>query len=197
MDEITDAEMTLWLCQLRQGDDAAYSRLFAYYFSTLRYYIKPKLTSKDRNEGHDEDLGMECLERLWEDLKNGLFSELENENDLWFAIMRIANSLTINRRNFFRRKKRLVTLQTQSATAAEFERIAIATESEVFEFKEEWDGFVKSLPDRGRETIRMRIEGLDIVEIATQLAITPRSVQRILGAIRGKWERLVASLTIL
>ena len=60
----TESKISVWISQARLGNQAAFSRLFDFYFNRLPSYISPKLTSQDRHEGYDEDIAIDCMERL-------------------------------------------------------------------------------------------------------------------------------------
>ena len=92
MAEYTEPKISVWISQARLGDQAAFSRLFDFYINRLRSYICPKLTSKDRHEGYDEDMAIDCMERLWQDLTEGRFEAVVHREDLWNAMMCIAQS---------------------------------------------------------------------------------------------------------
>ena len=192
MAEYTESKISVWISQARLGNQAAFSRLFDFYFNRLRSYISPKLTSQDRHEGYDEDIAIDCMERLWQDLTEGRFEAVVHREDLWIAMMCIAHSKSIDRRRYHRAKKRFHVIITQ------MEFVSLCSPSYVFpskelEFVEEWELFEESLPDdQYREIVRLKMEGLDVTDIATRLETTKRTVNRNLETTKGYWKAFAA-----
>ena len=177
-----------WVSQARHGNEVAFSRLFDFYFSRLRTYISPRLTSRDRHEGYEEDMAVDCMQRLWEDLTEGRFEAIVHREDLWNAMMCIAQSKTIDRRRFHRSKKRLCVILNQMEFVSECSSSHKFPPSEL-EFVEEWRLFEASLPDdQYREIVRFKMEGMDVADIQNLLEMLPRRLQRKLVMIEELWK---------
>ncbi len=188
MAEENGLPITLWISQVRLGNREAFSKLFDFYFSRLRTYISPKLTSRDRHEGYEEDMAVECMTKLWVDLTEGLFEAVVHREDLWNAMICIAHSKSIDRRRYHRSEKRLCVIHNQMEFVAQCSPSYQFPPSEL-EFVEEWRLFEASLPnDQFREIVRLKMEGKDIADIQSLLEMLPRTLQRKLVRIEDLWK---------
>ena len=108
-------------------------------------------------------------------------------------MMGVAKAGALNRRKYLGRKKRLLGITNQFARIFNRSDDSIHAYDDL-EFVEVWERFTKSLPDdKYREIVRMKMEGMEVNEIAIQLDSVPRSVQRKLKIVLGKWETFVTS----
>lgn len=188
MTEQIAPDISRWISQARLGNEEAFSRLFDFYFSRLRTYISPKLTSRDRHEGYEEDMAVDCMQRLWEDLTEGRFEAVVHGEDLWNAMMCIVQSKSIDRRRFHRREKRFCVILNQMEFVSQCSSSYKFPSSELV-FVEEWELFVVSLPDdQYREIVRLKMEGHGVLDIAKRLETTPRSVNRKLERAEDCWK---------
>ena len=190
---LADPDITLWLKRAREGDEDAFGKLFHFYIGRIKSYVRRRLTAQDQAEGFDEDLANESMTSVWQGLAKGKFETVSNREELWFTMMSVAKSRAMDRRKYLRRKKRMFGITGQLATL--FERsVDSSLAADEFEILEFWEQYIKTLPnDEYREIVRMKLEGKEVNEIATQLDSVPKSVQRKLRIVRVGWKAYVAS----
>ncbi len=186
-------EITHWLSRARQNDQVAFGQLFDFYIGRLRQYLRNKLTGQDRAEGFEDDLANESMISVWHGLTKGRFESVANREELWFTMMSVAKSHAMNRRKYLRRTKRMFGIPNQLASL--FNRsVNSSLAADEFEILDVWEKFTRTLPnDEYREIVHMKMEGMDVNEIATRLDDVPRSVRRKLKIVLGKWEAFVES----
>ncbi len=188
-----DHEITYWLSRARQNDEVAFGKLFGFYIGRLRLYLKNKLTGQDRAEGFEDDLANESMFSVWHGLTEGRFESVTNREELWFAMMCVAKARALNRRKYLRRKKRLLGIPNQLASIFNCS-VDLSRASDELEIIDVWEKFTESLPnDEYREIVRMKLDGMDVNEIAIRFDSVPRGVQRKLRIVQVRWEAFVAS----
>ena len=188
-----DPEITLMCSRARAGDMDSFAKLFDFYIGRLRIYVQGELTKQDRAEGFEDDLANQTMTTVWQGLTGGRFDNIANRDELWFTMMSVAKSRALDRRRYLRRNKRMLGIPDKLASL--FKRSHEPNlASDEFEVLEVWEKFAESLPDdEYRKILRMKMEGLDVDEIAMQLDSIPRRVQRKLKIMLGEWEAFVAS----
>ncbi len=185
-----EPEITACLLRVRSGSTDAFVILFNFYIQRLRGYVVGRLSDRDRGEGIEDDLSVETMYCLWFDLSGGRFSKVNNRDELWYAIMRIAKSRMIDRHRYLSRIRRAA-IKTISLSSLV---IGSKTQSEIDQFiiYDAWKLFTESLEDQQlKELVRMKMDGLSSDVVAEQLGLVPRTVQRKLKIIRELWEDFV------
>jgi len=187
------SEISHWLSKSRDGDEIAFSKLYGFYICQLRTYIRGNLSNQDRAEGFDEDLSNECMMNIWNGLRKGFFTNATNRDELWYAMMSVAKSRSLDRRRYLRRKKRDFGIQSRLMLLLKGVAGADVASDEV-DLMEVWGLFTHSLPnDSYRQIVYLKMEGHDIDEIASRMDSVPRSIRRKLEIVRRRWELFMAS----
>ena len=101
-----DPHITACLLRARSGDVDAFATLFTYYIERLRGFVNTRLSGRDRAGRMDDDISLETMSCLWTDLNGGRFAKVVDLEELWYVIMRIAQSRLIDRRRYCSRIRR-------------------------------------------------------------------------------------------
>jgi DNA-directed RNA polymerase specialized sigma24 family protein len=134
-----------------------------------------------------EDVAASVLHSLLKGARAGRFSRMANRNDLWVLLLAITRQKTVNLRRYHGAKKR-------GAGVSPLELMDVAADDPAPEFATMFEDLVcrlfERLPsDDFRSLARLRLEGWTNLEIADELGVTIRTVERKLGLIRDLWER--------
>jgi DNA-directed RNA polymerase specialized sigma24 family protein len=134
-----------------------------------------------------EDVAASVLDSLLQGARAGRFSRLINRNDLWSLLLAITRQKAISLRRYHRAKKR-------SAEAGRVGLEELAADEPSPEFAAVFEDSVRSLFDQLEsdglcQIARLRLEGWTNLEIADQLGVAVRTVERKLRLIHEIWSR--------
>jgi RNA polymerase sigma factor (sigma-70 family) len=191
MDRALESEsVTQWFQRLRAGDDAAATLLWHRYFPRLVQLAQWRF-SADRDPAYGaDDAALSVFHLLCRGAKEGRSANVAGRDDLWRLLVTATRRKIIDqvrRSETAKRGAGLATLPIDSdVVAPEPTPETIAIMNEQLEF------LLSSLRD---DTLRLitlrRLEGFSNAEIATELDISERTVERKLNLIRGDWQKQV------
>ncbi|HVH66609.1 MAG TPA: RNA polymerase sigma-70 factor [Gemmatimonadales bacterium] len=166
--------------RIRRGDEAAFERLFRTYYSPLCRYVVGYLGSRDSAE----DVVQGVFARIWGDRTQWVVRDLHHY--LYAAASR--GAMSYFRRAAVRRRAApsLLLAAAEYATSAP----AADAEFEAAELRHRLDRAIAALPPRTRAAfVLSRAEGLSYAEVASRLAMSPKTVgvhiARALSAMRA------------
>lgn len=190
--------MTWWLEELKQGDETAATALWQRYFHRLKGLARQRLREGNRRTGDEEDIALSAFQSLCEGAERGRFDELKDRDDLWRLLATIsARKVSRMQRDADRQKRGagLVrghsVLEGEKIDAVGFDQFVSDEPTPEFmcQLAEEHDRLLAGLQDERLVLIaRGRLEGFSTVELAEQLGISRRSVERKLERIREYWK---------
>jgi RNA polymerase sigma factor (sigma-70 family) len=193
-----DDSVTAWIGDLKDGRDEASEKLWQRYFGQLVGLAARRLGSAPRRIADEEDVAVSVFESLCRGAAAGRFKQLQDRDDLWKLLTAIAGMKAVDqirRQTAQKRGGRNVRGESifegtdasqigglgqliHSQPTADFMAIMDEQQQEMF----------RALPDSSqREVARLRFEGYSNEEIARQLDISLRSVERKLRVIREIW----------
>lgn len=197
MTEDFDHSVSLWIRDLKQGDDEAAARLWNRYFDRLVRVASHRLGNAARRIADEEDVAVSVFNGLCQGAAAGRFEQLNNRDDLWSLLVAIAGKKAVDQiRRQTSRKRGGTDLRGESV----FQAMADGQGG--------FDGFLQEEPtpeflaiveeensrlldmlrdDTQREIAQLRMSGHSNEEIAELVGISLRSVVRKLGVIREVW----------
>jgi DNA-directed RNA polymerase specialized sigma24 family protein len=191
--------VTQWLTELK-GDDprAAQQALWERYFQRLAALARKQLRDLPRRAVDEEDVVLSALDSFFRDARAGHFPLLTDRNSLWPLLVKITARKSCNERKHQRAKKRgggRVRGESAFARCDQSDEAAIAqvvgetpTPEFVLEVTEECHRLLDLLDDESlRRIASLKLAGYTNSEIAQQLAVVERTVERKLGRIRQQW----------
>jgi DNA-directed RNA polymerase specialized sigma24 family protein len=197
--EIPAGSVTRWLQQLEDGPASeAQQQLWARYFDRLTTVARQHLTSATRRVVDEEDVALSVLESFFAAAGQGRYPDLRDRTGLWPLLARMAVCKALKQRRHEEALKRgggnvrgdSVFGQPNGETAAlTFDEIAGSepTPETVAELRE-YDRLLSSLEnDSLRWVARRKLEGYANSEIALEMGVGPRTVERKLLRIRTCW----------
>jgi len=198
MPESLDGSVTLWIDQLKSGDEVAAERLWERFFPALVAAANRKLGNAARRIADEEDVAVNVFQSLCAGAAAGKFSQLGDRHDLWKLMVAMAgNKAREQIRHQTAQKRGGVHLRGESALD-QAEQVAgqgfdvFASDAPTPEFLailEDQQKFLfnKLRNDVLRKIATLRIGGSSNAEIAAEVNITVRSVERKLRLIRDTW----------
>jgi RNA polymerase sigma factor (sigma-70 family) len=197
---MSDASVSTWIGQLRQGDDTAAQRLFERYVEQLVRVATDRLRDRPKRRADEEDLVLTVFEEFVSRARMGKFPKLHDRQDLWQILLLITDRRAIDqlrREAAYRKRVRgestLATPDESTSIASPIEHIADRepTPDEAVAFADELATLLSQLKDDElRAIVGDRLAGLTDNEIAQKRRCSLRTVERRLSEIRGRWSEV-------
>jgi RNA polymerase sigma factor (sigma-70 family) len=192
LDELMDddAQIRLWIEQLKQGDSTAAHRLWDRYHHRLVGLARKKLRDSPRRVMDEEDVAQNAFVSFCDSAQAGMFPDLNDESNLWPLLVIITARKAATQRLHERRAKRgggRVRSETSGDGDSEFAQTATRepTPDEVAEFSAELESFMDRLEDPiHRVMLLWKLEERTNQEIARHLDCSLSGVERKLREIR-------------
>ncbi len=194
----TRQSVTQWLDQLKSGNEEAARQLFARYFDRLVQLARDHLGSLPRRVTDEEDVALSVFHSLCRGAERGQFNQLANRDDLWRLLITMTLHTVVDQCRHARQQKRgggkvrgdSALIQEGDLFPGGFDQLPSEepTPELLAILDEEHERLMRQLNDDTlRKTARWKLEGYKNREIAEQLGITRRSVERKLRRIRLIW----------
>jgi RNA polymerase sigma factor (sigma-70 family) len=201
----TEGSITRILRQLDQSTvpyhrQQAQQAIWDRFFHQLVAVARRKLGSAPRRARDEEDVVISAMDSFYEGAANGRFPELRDRDGLWPLLVMITKRKAYNQVRDERAQKRgggrvrgdSVWLgwgvDEEDADLADYAFDDEPTPEMAAELSEECQRLFDLLPDDTMRNIaELKLQGSTTHEIATQLGISPRTLERRLQTIRAIW----------
>jgi DNA-directed RNA polymerase specialized sigma24 family protein len=186
-----DAPVTVWLDQLRAGDNGAVQPLWDRYFHRLVALARARLKSAPRRAADEEDVALSAFDSFCRNAEAGRFPDLTDRDSLWRLLAAITARKAVHYVRDATRLKRGggTTPADGSGVLAE----VLGREPEpglAAELADECNCLLAALDESGLKKVALlRMDGHSVEEVAVAVGCAPRSVKRKLHLIRSIWER--------
>ena len=176
--------ITNWLRGIRAGDQAAGRALYDRYYQQAVEVAVRRLRGKRLALADGEDVAHVALASLLQGAVAGKFARLADRNDLWQLLVVLTVRKAVNAIHHDRRQKR-----DGRRTVSNVESLDELKSSEPSpDFDEYFQHLLDRLPtDNVRAVALLRFHGYSNAEIAAELQIALRSVERMRHLIRSIW----------
>ena len=192
-----DGSISLWLEGLKAGDAADIQRLWDRYFHRLVGLASARLPRHARRDFDEEDVALSAFQSFCDRAGRGQFPWLDDRNDLWRLLATITARKAIKTIRHQTRQKRgggqvlgesaIMGPGADDEGMAQFLSREPAPEAAA-QFADDVDRLLAELGNPTLRTIALRkLEGHSSEEIAAELGISARSVDRKLELIREIW----------
>lgn len=190
-----------WITHLKEGNSDAAQHLWERYAMRLVELARRRLQGAPKRVADEEDIAASVFHSLCRGAAAGRLRNVMNRDDLWWLLLAITKQKVVD---YVRRE----TAQKRGAGRIRIESgvNGNADDSHVFtldqlissdptpEFmlmlQEQHDRLLTLLrDDHLRKVAVSRIEGFTVPEIAADLGVSTRSIERKLALIRGVWSR--------
>lgn len=200
---VAEDAVSIWIEDLKNTDDSAAEKLWNHFFLRLRAIAKKKLHSTTNAVYDEEDAAQSAFLSFCNGIAAGRFPDLNDRQSLWKLLLVITSRKISRRHKYDRRQKRDIGRSHGEAIFAQSTNSDIESSPSskficrepspdfVVEFSETCDTLFNQLDDsRLQQTLRLRLEGYTINEIADRMSSSRRTVQRSMELIRRRWQEL-------
>ncbi len=191
--------ITQWLEQVKQGDSVAIQEIWNRYYHRLLGLARKKLQDTPRRVADEEDVVVMAFDSFIRGANAGRFPRLDDRDDLWQVLVMITARKAVNQMKHQARQKRGGG-QVRGESAIDAPNLSddrgaidqIVGGEPTPEFAASVTEQVEALLDHlGDDTLRnvaiAKMEGYTNNEIAGQLGVKVRTIERKLGIIREMW----------
>jgi RNA polymerase sigma factor (sigma-70 family) len=192
--------VTVWIDGLKAGDGADIHRLWDRYFERLVRLAGARLPAHCRRSFDEEDVALSAFQSFCDRAGRGQFPQLGDRDDLWRLLATITVRKALDRiRHQTRQKRGGGHVVGESALMmgedADGEGVAEILSREpspeqVARFADDYAQFLGRLQDPTLRAVAMRrLEGWSNQEIARELKVSTKTIDRKLQLIRAIWSR--------
>jgi DNA-directed RNA polymerase specialized sigma24 family protein len=190
-----------WIAQLKAGDHTAAQDLWEVYYRQLVHRARQKLYGTPRRAADEEDVVLSAFDSFCRAAAQGRFPKLLDRQDLWQLLVLITDRKACDLAHYERRQRRgggkvldeaALAAEDSSHASSPLAHLLGAEPSPDFaaQVAEQCQRLLHCLGDGELQQVALRkLEGYTIEEIAVQLGLVPRTVQRRLQLIRRLWEQ--------
>jgi RNA polymerase sigma factor (sigma-70 family) len=195
----TTQSVSQWIAHLKEGKADAAHRLWQRYATQLVELARRRLKDAPKRVADEEDVAASVFHSLCRGAAAGRFQSVANRDDLWWLLLAITKQKVVDhvRRETAQKRGGGLTqhesgLNGKSDDSKWFSLDQIISEEPTPEFlvelEEQNDRLLGLLRDDNLRHIAVsRIEGFTVREIAGDLRVSTRSIERKLQLIRGMW----------
>lgn len=194
-----DDDITAWIERLREGDERAPQAIWEAYFSKLVALSRRKLASIPAREADGEDVALSALNSFYHGVANDRFPKLDDRHDLWRLLVTITIRKAVTQKRRYYAQKRggglvrgesvfLRHANDSQADAGIHQVLGTDPTPELAqELADDCGELLGRLDERLRPIALAKMEGYSNLEIAEQLDLALRTVERRLEQIREIW----------
>jgi DNA-directed RNA polymerase specialized sigma24 family protein len=194
--------VTQWIARLKAGSPDAARALWERYFQRLVQRAQRKLAAVPRRAADEEDVVLSAFDSFCRAAAKGRFPRLDDRDDLWQLLLVLTDRKAHDLAQHERRQKRGGGKVLDEAALRGDGELAAAPLAQLVgqepdpEFAalvgEEYRRLLAALGDAELQRLAVcKMQGYTVEEIAAQLGLVPRTVQRRLRLIRQIWQREV------
>lgn len=189
--------VTRWLDQLKEGDSGASQLLWERYIHQLLRLARHKLRNANRRVADEEDLAISAFAGFFKGVREGRFPKLADRDDLWQVLLVLTERKAIDQHRHDGAKKRNEgKVRGESALDAGDSAApgiaGIIDDQPTPEFAAEMTDQLRlrlsQLGDVERQIALGKLESKTNKELAKELGISLRAVERKLGLMRDQWQ---------
>lgn len=197
---VSPNSVSQWIASLKGKDADAAQRLWERFSVELIDLARRKLGAAPRGMADEEDIAQSVFRSLCRGAASGRFAAVQNRDDLWWLLLAITKQKVVDhvrRESAQKRGGGRVTSEAALAHASQEHLFSLdwlvgdTPTPEFLAILDEQNQRLMGLlrDDRLRDVAMSRLEGYTVAEIAENLAISTRSVERKLQLIRKAWAK--------
>jgi DNA-directed RNA polymerase specialized sigma24 family protein len=188
-----------WICSLKTGEADAAQALWQRYKNRLVQLAKRRLERIPKRAADEDDIAQNVFISLCRGAAAGRFEDVKNRDDLWWVLLAITKQKSVDlvrremaqKRGAGRVRFELGIGSSRGGRLSLDQLISGKPGPEVLVvFEEQSRSLLESLRnDELRRIASSRIEGYTVEEIAVQMSVTTRTIERKLQLIRDAWTK--------
>lgn len=192
--------ITQWIADVRQGDSLAAVQLWNQYYARLVGLARKKLRDAPRRVADEEDVVLSAFDSFCQGAEKGRFPKLDDRDDLWQVLVMLTARKAINQLKHDLRQKRgggavrgesvFLGADMDPDERRGIDQIVGREPSPEFagQVAEHCNQLIEDLNDETLQKVALaKMEGYTNDEIAQQLGVKTRTVERKLRLIRELW----------
>lgn len=193
------ASVSTWIVGLKDGDESAAQQLWDRFSARLTEHARRKMDAVPKGVVDEHDIAQSVFACVWRGATAGRFSSVRNRDELWWLLLTVTKHKVISHvRRQCRVKRGGAPSHEDSLRASPSDRYLtldqIIDDSPPPEFfivlEDEYQRLLALLgSDELRKIAISRLQGYTVPEIATNLDISQRTVERKLQLIRRAWAK--------
>ena len=191
--------VTIWIEQLRLGNESAAQRLWELYFGRMVRLARTRLESARRGLADEEDVALSAFKSFCLGAQNGRFPQLMDRDSLWPLLVAITANKSVDLIRHENRQKRGGARGPDGDAGQRGEAVEISellstepTPELAGEFAELFERLMHRLDEADDPELKLiavrRMQGESAAEIAADLGCVKRTVERKVTLIRRLWE---------
>ncbi|MCG8587329.1 MAG: ECF-type sigma factor [Pirellulales bacterium] len=193
------SSISQWIAGLKTGEAEAAQRLWRRYSERLIQLARRRLGNAPRRVADEEDVAQSVFFAICRGADAGRLNDVKDRDELWWLLLRVTQMKVadyVRRESAQKRGAGRVRLESDlGANQQQFSQFSLddligndVTPEVTAVMEEEHDRLLSLLRDEPlRRIANARIEGYTVAEIADQLSVTTRTVERKLKLIRNRW----------
>jgi DNA-directed RNA polymerase specialized sigma24 family protein len=185
----TEDSVLRWLGHLRSGGESAARELWGQYFGAMVEQARANLRGVSARAADEEDVALSAFKSFCRAVEGGRYPDLSDREELWALLVTITARKAVDLKRYECRRKR----QPPAGAGGQPSLNDVIGREPDPEFAariaEECQRLLGLLTDPTLRTIALRkMEGFTNAEVAAELGVVPRTVERKLNLIRRLWE---------
>jgi RNA polymerase sigma factor (sigma-70 family) len=196
---MSDGSVSGWIGRLKSGEAEAAQRLWDRYARQMIDFARRKMGDMPKSIADEEDVAQNVFGSICRGAAAGRFTNVKNRDDLWWLLLAITRQKVVDQVRHATAQKRgmgRVRSESQLRGAADGDASfaldhlvgEVPTPEFLVMFEEETHRLLSKLrDDKLRRIAISRIEGYTVSEIAAELSVSTRAVERKLELIRATW----------
>jgi DNA-directed RNA polymerase specialized sigma24 family protein len=195
----SDSSVSVWIAGLKASEADAAQKVWDHFAYRLVEMARRKLGTAPKGIADEEDIAQSVFRSVCRGAAAGRLQNVTNRDELWWMLLAITRQKVVDhvRREMSLKRgagrvQREATHNGHAHQSGRFMLDQLVGEEPTPEFvvmlEEEHDRLLAMLrDDHLRQIATARIEGFTVAEIADQLQVSTRSIERKLQLIRGVW----------
>ena len=190
--------ITQWIDQVQGGDSLAANELWNHYYQRLVGLARKKLLDSPRRVADEDDVVVDAFNSFYKGVQAGRFPRLEDRDDLWQILVMLTARKAINQMKHGARQKRgggqvrgeSIFVGSNPDERAGIDQIVGSEPTPEFaeDVARHCSHLLDQLDDESlRQVALSKMEGFTNREIAEQLDVKERTIERKLRLIREIW----------
>lgn len=187
---------TAWIRELVTGNELVVGQFWQQYGDNLQRLAASRMTPALQRRVGADDIVQSVCRTFFRRSAEGQF-ELHGTASLWRLLCAITLAKVRHHARFHYQEKRGIDRERDMSAGTSNDRPDFdpasggPTPAEIAEFADEMQRMFDALDDEERQFVQLRIEGRTQVEIADQLGCSERTVRRLLGRVKDRWEGIL------